>query len=215
MSSSSRTLWIGAAALALVVVAAAYAFYFNSSDRASAQETGVAEEQALPDIVLGEADAPVTIIEYASMTCPHCASFHTGTLPAIKEKYIDEGKVKLILREFPFDPRAAAAAMLARCAPEERHYPLVDVLFKRQREWAQADDPRPILLQIARLAGFTQETFEACLRNQELLDNVRQIQQRAQEEYGVQSTPTFFINGEKHTGALSVEEISRIIDANL
>lgn len=170
---------------------------------------------ALPDMAIGEEGAPVTIIEYASMTCPHCATFHEQTLPAIKEKYVDTGKARLIFREFPFDPRAAAAFMLARCAPKEQYFPLIDVLFKQQRVWATADDPRPPLLQIAKLAGFTQESFEACLKNQQVLDNVMAVREKAAKDYKVDSTPTFFINGEKHSGALSVEEMSKIIDSFL
>ena len=205
-------------------ILAAAAFGFGSLDRAgesliapaNAQSmSDLMEEQALPDMVMGDENAPVTIIEYASMTCPHCATFHNTTLPGIKEKYVDTGKAKLILREFPFDPRAAAAFMLARCAPPAQYYPMIDVLFQQQREWATAEDARPPLMQIAKLAGFTQESFEACLKNQELLDKVRQVQQKAANDYGVQSTPTFFINGEKHTGALTVEEMSTIIDGHL
>ncbi|MEM7461419.1 MAG: DsbA family protein [Pseudomonadota bacterium] len=173
------------------------------------------EEQALPDMVMGDVDAPVTIVEYASMTCPHCATFHNDTLPGLKEKYIDTGKVKMILREFPFDPRAAAAFMLARCAPADSYYPLIDVLFKQQSNWSRAKDARGPLLQISKLAGFTQESFEACLKNQPLLDKVQQVRQKAERDYGVSSTPTFFINGEKVSGALSVEEMSKIIDKYL
>ena len=170
------------------------------------------EPQALPDMVMGEEDAPVTIVEYASMTCPHCASFHETTLPALKEKYVDTGKVRLIFREFPFDPRATAAFMLARCAPKEQYFPLIDVLFKQQREWATAQDPRPPLLQLVKLAGFTQESFEACLKNQQVLDNVMAVREKAAKDYKVDSTPTFFINGEKHSGALSIGDMSKIID---
>lgn len=173
------------------------------------------EEQPLPDMVMGDAAAPVTIVEYASMTCPHCASFHTGILPGLKEKYIATGKVKLILREFPFDPRAAAAFMLARCAPAEQYYPMIDVLFQQQRVWATAEDAKAPLLQIAKLAGFTQESFEACLKNQELLDKVRAQFDKAAKDYGVESTPTFFINGVKQVGAPSLEEMSKLIDAHL
>jgi protein-disulfide isomerase len=173
------------------------------------------EPQALPDMVMGDPNAPVTIVEYASMTCPHCAHFHETTLPKLKEKYIDTGKVKLILREFPFDPRAAAAFMLARCAPAEQYYPMVDVLFKQQSSWATAEDGRTPLLQIAKLAGFTQEKFEACLLDQDLLDKVRAVFEKGSKEYGVESTPTFFINGEKTSGALSIEEISALIDKHL
>jgi protein-disulfide isomerase len=173
------------------------------------------EPQPLPDMVMGDANAPVTIVEYASMTCPHCAQFHTATLPAIKEKYIDTGKAKLILREFPFDPRAAAAFMLARCAPPEQYYPMVGVLFEQQKTWATAENAAEPLLQLSKLAGFTQESFEACLKNQELLDKVRAVFEKGSKEYGVESTPTFFINGEKTTGALSVEEMSKLIDKHL
>jgi protein-disulfide isomerase len=216
MKSKLRNVWIGAAALAIVVAAAAFFLTDHGATSVSlAQAMDLNAEQALPDIVLGDENAPVTIIEYASMTCPHCANFNNNTLPVIKEKYIDTGKVKLILREFPFDPRAVAAAMLARCAAPEHHYALIDVLFKRQREWAQAPDPRPVLLQIARFAGFSQETFEACLKSQELLDNVRKVQEKGADDYGVESTPTLFINGDKHTGALSPDELSKIIDSKL
>lgn len=169
----------------------------------------------LKDIVMGKAEAPVTIVEYASMTCPHCAHFATTTLPTIKEKYIDTGKAKLILREFPFDPRAAAAFMLARCAPEERYYPLVEVLFKQQEQWAAAANAEEPLLQISKLAGFTQESFKACLTNQKLLDDVNAVRERGANEFGVNATPTFFINGTRYSGALSVDEMSAIIDGLL
>jgi protein-disulfide isomerase len=166
-------------------------------------------------MILGKPEAPVTIVEYASMTCPHCAHFATTTLPVIKEKYIDTGKAKLILREFPFDPRAAAAFMLARCAPEERYYPLVEVLFKQQEQWAGAANAEEPLLQISKLAGFTQESFKACLTNQKLLDDVNAVRERGASEFGVNATPTFFINGTKYSGALSVDEMSAVIDGLL
>ena len=204
------------AIIALVVVVAVGVYYFlGSGGGSTVAGSGVHEEQALPDMVLGEDDAPVTIVEYASMTCPHCASFHRETLPGLKEKYIETGKVRLIFREFPFDPRAAAASMLARCAPENSYFPMIDALFQRQREWSTAEDPRPIMLQIAKLAGFTQDSFESCLKNQELLDKVREVQQKAADEYGVESTPTLFVNGEKHAGALTLEQMSEIIDGKL
>lgn len=169
------------------------------------------EPGALPDKVIGQADAPVTIVEYASMTCPHCAHFHEQTLPALKEKYIDTGKAKLILREFPFDPRAEAGFMLARCA-DDKYYPMVDVLFSQQDNWARVQDARSALLQIARLAGFSQESFEACLTNQKLLEDVRAVKDRGEKEFGVDSTPTFFIDGKKYPGAMSIGEFSAIID---
>ena len=172
------------------------------------------EEGALPEKALGEADAAVTIVEYASMTCPHCASFHEQTLPAIKEKYIDTGKARLIFREFPFDPRAEAGFMLARCA-DNNYFAMVDVLFKQQRSWAGVEDARSALLQIAKLAGFSQESFEACLTDQKLLDDVRAVRARGASDFGVEATPTFFINGGKYSGALTVDQMSAIIDSHL
>ena len=170
---------------------------------------------ALKDIAIGNSDAKVTIIEYASMTCPHCRAFHEATLPEITKKYLDTGKARLVLREFPFDPRAAAAFMLARCSAEDKHYAMISVLFQQQDVWARADDAQAALLQIARLAGFSQESFTACLTNQKLLDDVNAVRERGTKEFGVESTPTFFINGKKYSGALSVEEMSAIIDSML
>ncbi|MBX3569980.1 MAG: DsbA family protein [Rhizobiaceae bacterium] len=172
------------------------------------------EPGSLPDMVIGKADAPVTMVEYASMTCPHCAHFHETTLPEIKTKYIDTGKVRLILREFPFDPRAEAGFMLARCSGDN-YFPMVDVLFKQQQSWAGAENARDALLQIAKLAGFTQEKFESCLTDQKLLDEIRSVRTRGADEFKVDSTPTFFINGKQYKGALSVEEASAIIDSLL
>ncbi|MEZ5810768.1 MAG: DsbA family protein [Rhizobiaceae bacterium] len=167
---------------------------------------------ALPDKIEGKADAPVTIVEYASMTCSHCAHFHKTTLPEIKQKYIETGRARLVFREFPFDPRAEAGFMLARCAGDN-YFAMVDVLFKQQDSWARASDGKAALLKIARLAGFSQESFEACLTDQKLLDDVRAVKNRGLNDFGVEATPTFFINGNKYAGALSVDEMSAIIDS--
>ncbi|MEN5297287.1 DsbA family protein [Brucella sp. TWI559] len=197
--------------------AAGIAFAGNASAQsrsadASVDAAKVAEAGKLKDMVYGKADAPVTIVEYASLTCSHCADFAINTFPKIREKYIDTGKVRLIFREFPFDPRATAAFMLARCAPEDRYFPMIEVFFKQQQQWAGAADGEAALLQIAKLAGFTQESFKACLTNQQLLDDVRATMERGSQEFGVNATPTFFINGQKYAGALSVDEMSAIID---
>jgi len=166
---------------------------------------------ALPDKQLGKDDAKVTIVEYASMTCPHCAHFAATTFPELKTKYIDTGKARYILREFPFDPSAEAGFMLARCS-KDNYFPMVDVLFKQQANWVGVNNTKDALLQISKLAGFTQESFEACLTDQKLLDDVRSVQRRGADEFKVDSTPTFFINGKTYKGAMSIEEISAIID---
>ncbi len=206
----------------IAIMMGAGSLWLNSGDsmnlvsNASAQDLStVMQPGDLPDMFLGEENAPVTIVEYASMTCPHCANFHEVVLPALKEKYIDAGKVKLIFREFPLDARAYAASMLARCADQQFYFPMTDVLFKQQSNWATAEDPRVPLLQIAKLAGFTQDSFETCLKNQELLDKVNSTRKKAAEVYGVSGTPSFFINGEKYSGDISVEGLSAAIDSRL
>ena len=172
------------------------------------------EAGALADQIKGSADAPVTIVEYASMTCPHCAHFHATVLPELKTKYIDTGKVRLIFREFPFDPRAEAGFMLARCS-NDKYFPMIDVLFRQQQNWASVENAKDALLQISKLAGFSQESFEACLTDQKLLEDVRAVQKRGADEFKVDSTPTFFINGNTYKGALTIAEMSAIIDGML
>lgn len=191
-----------------------------AADAAAPASTGnvdmakLLEAGSLPEKVLGKDDAPVTIVEYASMTCSHCAHFDVATLPTIKEKYIDTGKARLIMREFPFDPRAEAGFMLARCSGDN-YFAMVDVLFKQQEQWAPVQDAKAALLQISKLAGFTQESFEKCLTDQKLLDDIRTVRTRGSQEFGVDATPTFFINGKKYSGALSVDQMSAIIDGLL
>lgn len=173
------------------------------------------EPSPLGEKSLGKEDAPVTIVEYASMTCGHCANFHKNTLPEIKKQYIETGKVRMIFREFPLDPVSAAGFMLARCAPEEKYFDVMDALFADQRAWAFTNDPYNSMLNFSKQLGFTQESFEACLTNQSLLDGVNAVRDKGGNEFKVDSTPTFFINGEKVSGALSFEEMSKIIDKYL
>jgi len=168
----------------------------------------------LPDLVLGKADAPVTIIEYASMTCPHCATFHKTTYPALKTKYIDTGKVRFIFREFPLDELAVAASMLARCAGGEKSLVLIDVLFASQDKWA-VRDPLPVLLQIAKQAGFTQATFDACLKDQTLYNNLLAMRERGSKDYKVESTPTLYVNGKMLKGGATIEQLDKEIAAHV
>lgn len=181
----------------------------------SADVDKLMEPGPLGDMVLGNADAPVTIVEYASMTCSHCASFHQNTLPELKKQYIDTGKAKLILREFPLDPVASGGFMLARCAPKDKYYDVVSAMFADQRSWAFTQDPYNAMLNFSKQLGFTQESFEACVGNQQLLDGINAVQERASKEFGVKSTPTFFVNGERIVGAASFDEFAKVIDKHL
>jgi protein-disulfide isomerase len=210
--STSMSTW---AALALGAVGSFGGFEaFNGhGGRAEAQTFSVLELEAkgaLDDIPMGSATAPVTIIEYASMTCPHCAAFTVNTFPKLKEKYIDTGKVRYIMREYPLDGLAAAAFMLARCAGPDKYYPLIETLFAQQQKWA-VKEPLPPLRAIARQAGFTEQSFDMCINDKALLGKVQQMRDRGTQKFKVEATPTFYINGEKHSGAMSIEELDKAI----
>lgn len=163
------------------------------------------------EITIGKADAPVTIIEYASMTCPHCAEFHTKVLPALKEKYIDTGKVKLIFREFPLDGMALRASMLARCGGEAKAYPFIDILFRQQMSWAGAADPMAGLGRIAKMGGMSQSAFDACMADEALMKQLVQGRQTGAEKYDIKGTPSFIIDGKTHGGDLQIEEFDAIL----
>jgi protein-disulfide isomerase len=184
---------------------------------ACAEVVDVAElmqPSTLGDIAIGSETAPVTIVEYASMTCAHCADFTMKTFPQLKERYIDTGKVRYILREFPLDPLAAGAFMLARCAGKDKYYSLVETLFEQTGKWV-VPNPLPPLFAIAKQAGFTQQTFDECLSNQTLLDGLEEVRKRGSDKFKVQSTPTFFINGERLVGAQPLSEFEKLIDKYL
>jgi protein-disulfide isomerase len=165
---------------------------------------------ALGDKVLGRTDAPVTIVEYASATCPHCAAFHKDVFPQLKSEFIDTGKVKFIFREFPFDDLALAAFMLARCAPPEKYFPMIDVLFEQQKVWA-SKDARTELAKIAQLAGIGQDGFDKCLKNEDLAKGIMAIRDKAANTYGVEATPTFFVNGKELRGEHSIDQFRKMI----
>ncbi len=212
-------------AVAVVIVAGAI-FYFVSrpanvdlssgGDGGSTGGGGQTNEELmmagpLGEMALGDPKAPNTVIEYASMTCPHCERFHRDVYPAFKTKYIDTGKVYFIFREYPLDPLATSAIMLARCGPKDRYFPLVDLLFDHQADWAFVPDPKTALQNLVKQAGITQADFDACLTNQSVLDGVNWVKNHAEQKLGVNSTPTFFFNGEKHAGELSLDEIDKIL----
>jgi protein-disulfide isomerase len=168
------------------------------------------EPPALGDKILGKSDAPVTIVEYASATCPHCAAFHKDVFPQLKSEFIDTGKVKFIFREFPFDDLALAAFMLARCAPPEKYFPMLDVLFEQQRVWA-SKEARAELGKIAQLAGIGEDGFDKCLKNEDLAKGIMAIRDKAANSYGVEATPTFFVNGKLIRGEHSIDQFRKMI----
>jgi len=193
---------------------AAVAAFIATSLPALAQNVSVqdlAVQGPLGDVALGPTDAKVTIVEYASLTCSHCAAFHKDTWPELKKRYIDTGKVRFTLREFPLDPLATAGFMLARCEGNDKYYPISDLLFEQQRNWAFTEKPLDALRAIMRQAGFSQEKFDACLRDQKLYDAVNAVKNRGIEQFKVDSTPTFFINGQRHPGNMSIDELEKII----
>lgn len=213
MTLTRRTFCEGTAALALSTFALTGAASLLAWSPALAQSLSPAEllkPSPLGDRQLGPDNAPVTIIEYASTTCPHCANFHKTTLPELKKRYIDGGKVRLIFREFALNPLDAAAIMLARCIDKDKYFAFVDILFHKQPEWV-VQKPLEPLKAIAKQAGFTEQSFEACLKNQKLLDDIEAQRNRASKEFGVNSTPTFFINGKLARGGMTIEDIEKEI----
>jgi len=168
-------------------------------------------EEAMQDRVIGNAEAPITIIEYASLTCPHCATFHAETLPQIKKEWIETGKAKLIYRDFPLDKYAASAAMIARCAPEDKYFIFLNAFYAQQKNWSRADDPVRVLTQLAGLGGMSKDDVDACLANEELQDAILQMRLDGQMEYGINSTPSFVING-KMINNLPYEDFKDILE---
>jgi protein-disulfide isomerase len=165
------------------------------------------------DRILGNPDAPITIVEYASLTCPHCAHFTNDVLPELKKKWIDTGKAKLVLRDYPLDEPALRAAMIARCAPPDRYYAFVDTFFGSQEKWVTARDYRDVLARLVKLGGMSREEFDQCLKNTTLENKIVEGRLIASKELDVNSTPTFFINGTKFTGAPTVEEFDKALSA--
>ncbi len=183
----------------------------------SAAELDVAKPVSLPDMALGPKDAAVTITEYASMTCPHCAAFSEKVFPQIKSEYIDPGKIRYVFREFPLDIKAAAGSMLARCIAKDdsgKYFAVVDMLFKQQNDWVMKNTTET-LKRIGKQAGMSEQAVETCLKDQALLDKIAADQKFANEVLKVNSTPTFFINGEMLKGETSFEEFDKKIKSLL
>jgi len=177
----------------------------------------VAKPQSLPDMAIGPANAAVTITEYASMTCPHCANFNEAVFPKLKSEFIDSGKVRYVFREFPLDIKAAAGSMLARCIAKDdapKYFAVIDLLFRQQNEWVLKNTTET-LTRIGKQAGLSQQQVEDCLKDQALLDKIAADQKYANEVLKVNSTPTFFINGEMLKGETSFDEFSKRINSLL
>jgi protein-disulfide isomerase len=195
------SLGLGAAAIAVPLGAPAWA------------QTG--PELKPDDYFIGSADAPVTIFEYASFTCPHCRDFHNETLPQIKAEYIDTGKVKLVFRQFALNNVDLRIGMAARCAPADKYMAIGDALYQTQESWMAASDPMVPVKQLMSMAGLAPATFDACVADEKNADPIVAGIDEADKQYGVSSTPTFFIGAEKIEGAKSFEEFKAAIDRQL
>jgi protein-disulfide isomerase len=165
---------------------------------------------ALPENAMGKEDAPFTIVEYSSMTCPHCARFHKDVLPELKKKYIDTGKARYIVREFPLDNVAAAAFMLARCIDQAKYFDFIDLLYVNQEEWAFGGNPLPGLQKFAKQVGFTEERFNQCLADEKTLAHIEAVRNQANTQFNVRATPTFFINGKKLDG-VAIADFDKVL----
>ncbi len=172
-------------------------------------------EQMTEEKVLGPVDAPVTMLAFESLSCPHCATFHQGAWPEVKEQYVDTGKVRFVYRDFPTNEAGAVAAMMARCVPPDRYFGMIEMLYRTQDSWLRSADPVESLRQTARLGGLTAEEFEQCVSNEELFQFIRNGQNAASAEYGVDSTPTFMIGDRKIVGPQSFEVFQDAIEAEL
>ena len=210
--TTGAVLALGAAAVSAGVLPPLTTLAFAADNDPSPED--LAHAGPAGDIMIGSDKAPVTIIEYASMTCPHCAHFEETTLPELKKRYIDTGKVRYVMREFPLDALAAAGFMLARCAGPDKYESVVETLFAKQPDWV-IQQPIPPLMAIAKQFGFTEESFNACLANQKVLDDIQAVRDYAANKLAVNSTPTFFINDKRLVGDLTIEAMAKEIDPYL
>lgn len=210
-SLSRRDILAGAAAAGALALAPSLSL---AAGPAKIPMSDLLAPDALPDVWLGKADAPVTIIEYASMTCSHCAAFHEQTYPKLLKDYIETGKARFVLREFPLDALATAAFMIARYAGDKRTA-LVDLLFSQQRNWAFVEKPLDALEKIVKQAGVSSETFQKCIADKELYQKVLEVRKRAAEKFGVDSTPTFFINGDRKNGEIAPGDLEKLLQPYL
>ena len=199
--------------IAVWFVAAVCGFILSVSGDARAEIASL--EDAMKPAVVGQTDAPVTIEEFASLGCPHCAHFHEQVFPQIKKDYIDTGKAKLVFTDFPLGTPALAAAMISRCAGSARYFGFVSFFFGVQKQWAYATNPLDALKKVSRMAGMSGEDVDACLKQQPLIDFIQGTARKASKDHEINSTPSFLVNGKKVSGAQPYEEFKAVIDAAL
>jgi protein-disulfide isomerase len=165
----------------------------------------------LGERALGNPNAPVTVIEYASLTCPHCAHFQREVFPRVKKDYIDTGKIRFIVREFPIGHTSGAAAIINRCAPANKYFPLFNAFLLRQPEWVSQEVRPDAIYAVAKSSGMTRQEFDNCLANQTIIDGLTEVKQRGRK-FGVIGTPTFFANGRKAQGTITFEEFKALVE---
>lgn len=219
-----QVLVVAGVAAAVVAVILAFVFFVYlpggttqeaiTAATPSSSEDG-ADKIGPDDMVMGSPDAPVTMIEYASMTCGHCAHFHATVLPEVKRDYIDKGLVRLVFREYPLDPVAMAGSVVARCLPKDQYFDFIDVLFRNQKVWAFVDNPREGIVEIAKRAGLGREQVTACLSNEAEINRINQVRRDAVQRYEVNATPTFVINGKVERNIGTYEDLKQVFSAYL
>lgn len=193
-------------------LAAAMAVTFLFAGTVLAQQAPAVPASATAPRVLGSPDAPVEVIEYASLTCHHCATFHNEVLPQVKKEFIDTGKVRIVYRDFPLDRVGLEAATMARCLPPERYFPVLSLLFAKQEDWSHAKDPIEPLARVGALAGLSRQAYDACRADKALQDSIVQSRYEGEQKHGVDSTPSFVIDGNTLKGVLRFEEFKKTVE---
>ena len=204
-NTSRRSLMIGAASLSLFAVAPAWAQEAKTVDL-----TDLLTPPEEGDMIEGLDTAKVTVVEYASASCPHCAAFHNEVYVKLKTDYIDTGKVRFVFREFPHNDQGMAAFMVARCSPKEKYFPLMDIFFKTQEKWVP--DAFNQLKDIAKQSGMSEADFEACLKNEKVAKGIWNVRDKADKKYGVTGIPTIFVNGKAFDGERTFAAMKAVID---
>lgn len=208
-----RNIWINLAAAAAVCVVFA-GVPARANDAEPPKPDGQVADLKLSDkdYSLGPKDAKVVIVEYASLTCPHCANFHTKEMPPIKKEFVETGKVRFVYRDFPLDRTALLAAMIARCAGRDRYFAFLDTFYATQSQWAGASNPQTALMSLARLGGMSQKDFEACTRNEEVQNGILAQRLEASNEFKVRSTPTVYVNGAAYSGGMTADQLRTLLN---